>query len=56
MSSWPIIIAIVLLLDAGVGLWNANRLAPIIPPRRLLGIAIAEALAAGGLVVWHFVR
>lgn len=54
MSSWPIWIAIVLLLDAGIGLWNANRLATLIPPRRLGWIALLEALAAAGLAAWHW--
>ena len=53
MSSWPIWVAIVLLLDAGLGLWNANRLAALIPPRRLVWIAALEAALALGLVAWQ---
>lgn len=56
MSSWPIWIAIVLLLDAGFGTWNAQRLARVIPPRRLFVIAIAEAMLAVALVAWHAFR
>lgn len=56
MSSWPIWVSIVLLLDAGFGLWNTNRLAPMIPPRRLLGIAALEAILALALAIWHFTR
>lgn len=54
MSSWPIWVAIVLLLDAGIGLWNTHRLARVIPPRRLFWIAIAEAALAFALVGWHW--
>lgn len=56
MSAWPIWIAILLLLDAGIGLWNAQRLANVIPPRRLIWIAIAEAVIAIGLAAWHWSR
>ena len=54
MSSWRIWVAIVLLVDAGIGLLGASRLAAVLPPRLLLRIAWAEALLAGALVVWHF--
>lgn len=54
MSTWRIWVAIILLLDAGIGLWNARRLSDVIPPRRLLWIAVLEAALALALVVWHF--
>lgn len=53
MSAWPMWVAIALLLDASVGLWNTRRLARVIPPRRLFWIAMAEAGLAVALVVWH---
>jgi hypothetical protein len=53
MESWRIWVAIVLLLDAGVGLWNARRLARVIPPRRLAWIAALEGAVAAALVLWH---
>lgn len=54
MSSWRIWAAIILLLDAGIGLWNERRLSSVLPPRRLLWIASLEAALALALVVWHF--
>ncbi len=54
MQSWRIWVAIVLLLDAGIGLWNARRFAPIIPPRRLGWIAVIEGVIAVALALWHF--
>ncbi len=54
MSSWPVWISIALLFDAGVGLWNAHRLAAMIPPRRLMWIAALEAALAAGLAAWHW--
>lgn len=56
MSSWPIWIAIILLLDAGIGSWNADWLSRVIPPRRLLRIALIEACVAIALLIWFFAR
>jgi hypothetical protein len=55
-SAWRIWVAIVLLLDAAIGLLGMNRLAKVIAPRRLTFIALAEAAVAVVLVAWHFVR
>jgi hypothetical protein len=54
MSSWPIWIAILLLVDAGVGLLNVERFGRVISPRTLRRVAISEAALAIALVVWHF--
>lgn len=56
MSSWPIWVAIILLLDAGIGLWNAHRLSRVMPPRHILRIALIEAAAATALLIWFFLR
>ncbi|MCZ7592973.1 MAG: hypothetical protein M5U15_12925 [Kiritimatiellae bacterium] len=56
MSSWPIWVAIILLLDAGIGLWNAHWLSRLMPPRHILRIAIIEAAVAIALLVWFFLR
>ncbi|MCS6772116.1 MAG: hypothetical protein NZ740_08855 [Kiritimatiellae bacterium] len=54
MHAWKIWVAILLLLDAGLGLWNAQRLAHVVPPRRLVWIASVEAVIAILLAIWHF--
>lgn len=54
MESWRIWLAIVLLIDAGIGLLGLSRFEKIIPARLLTRIAIAEALIALGLAAWHF--
>lgn len=56
MESWRIWVAILLLVDAGIGLLGLSRLERIIPAPTLTRIAIAEALAALALVAWHFAR
>lgn len=55
-SAWRIWVAIVLLIDAAIGLLGMTRLASVITPRRLTRIAIAEAALALLLVAWHFAR
>lgn len=54
MSSWPIWIAIVLLVDAGVGLLGIERFGRTIAPRIIRRVALSEAALAIALVVWHF--
>jgi hypothetical protein len=54
MDSWRIWLAIVLLVDASVGLLGISRFEKIISPRILTRLAIAEAVVAVCLVVWHF--
>jgi hypothetical protein len=56
MDSWRIWVAIVLLVDAGIGLLGLSRFASLIPARLLIRIAVAEAVGAIALVVWHFAR
>lgn len=56
MDAWRIWVAILLLVDAGVGLLGLSRFEKVIPAPILTRIAIAEALAAAALVVWHFAR
>ena len=56
MDSWRIWVAIVLLVDAGIGLLGLSRFASIIPARLLVRIALAEALLAVILTAWHFLR
>lgn len=56
MDSWRIWLAIVLLVDAGIGLLGLSRFADVVPAHTLIRVAIAEAIAAVALVVWHFAR
>lgn len=55
-SAWRIWVAIVLLVDASVGLLGLHRLARFIAPRRIARIALAEAAVALALVAWHVLR
>ena len=48
--------AIVLLVDAGIGLLGLPRFEKIIPARLLTRIAMIEAALALALVAWHFLR
>ena len=56
MDSWRIWAAIVLLVDAGIGLLGLPRFVNIIPARLLIRIALAEAATASLLVAWHILR
>jgi|GEM_PF-5097080 len=56
MDSWRIWVAIVLLVDAGIGLLGWSRVASLIPARLLIRIALAEATLALILAAWHFLR
>ncbi len=56
MSSWPVWVAIILLLDVGIGFLSANRLATIIPLKRLAWVGMVEVIVAIGLLIWHFTR
>ena len=54
MSSWRIWVAIVLLIDAGIGLLGISRFSSILPARLITRIAVIEATLAILLVAWHF--
>lgn len=56
MDSWRIWVAIVLLVDAGIGLLGLPRFEKLIPARLLTRIALVEAGLALALVAWHFLR
>ena len=56
MDSWRMWMAIVLLVDAGIGLLGLPRFEKIIPARLLTRIALIEAALALALVLWHFLR
>ena len=56
MDSWRIWLAIVLLVDAGIGLLGLSRFASVVPARILVRVALAEAVAAVGLAIWHFAK
>ena len=56
MESWRIWLAIVLLIDAGIGLLGLSRFEKLISARLLTRIALTEAVFALGLVAWHFTR
>ena len=56
MDAWRIWVAIVLLVDAGIGLLGLSRFEKIIPARILTRIALCEAACALALAAWHFLR
>ena len=56
MDAWRIWLAILLLIDAGIGLLGLPRFEKFIPARLLTRIALSEATIALGLVLWHFLR
>ena len=56
VSAWRIWLAIVLLVDAAIGLLGINTFARFLPARRITRLALAEAAAAALLVIWHFGR
>ena len=56
MDAWRIWLAILLLIDAGIGLLGLPRFEKFIPARLLTRIALTEAAIALGLVLWHFLR
>ena len=56
MNAWRIWVAMVLLVDAGIGLLGLSRFEKIIPARILTRIALCEAASALALVAWHFLR
>jgi len=55
-SAWRIWLAIVLLVDAAIGLLGIKALVRFLPARRITHLALAEATAAALLVIWHFGR
>ncbi len=54
MEAWRIWVAIILFIDAGIGLLGISRFSQIMPARLLTRIAIGEAVLASALVAWHF--
>jgi len=56
MDTWRIWLAIVLLIDAGIGLLGLPRFEKIMSARTLTRIALTEAALAVLLVAWHFAR
>lgn len=55
-SAWRIWLAILMLIDAAVGLLGLNTFARFLPAQRITRIAFAEGLIAIALVAWHYAR
>lgn len=56
METWRLWLAIVLLVDAGIGLLGLSRFEKVIPAPILTRIALIEAALAIAIVLWHFAR
>ncbi len=47
-------VAVLLLVDAGIGLWNEQRLREIMPRANVRRIALIEAFVAFAILTLHF--